>query len=758
MCIRFRVIGLSIFILLLYGKLSAQQQTLDSLKRILNSTRSDTVKVMTLIRLSEKMLLKGNATEKTLDFSSQALNLATKIDFRIGMAYANLQIAQYYLSNYKYTEAPAYLQACEIIAIEEKNKPLLAKIHKNFWSIEHHMGKYEIAEKHAEQYIDISKELKNDAALADAYVCLALSNQVQGAYSFSLELYHKALGIQSKDENNKEIGTTINNIGDIYENMHRYEDAILYYQKGYNFFEQKTTGNQRATGMAVCLIGLASCYKQKGKNDFALQKCKEALSLTEKINHKILLNFALNLCSQIYILQKEYDLAFDYAKRGVEVNTQSGFKEGKVNCLLSLGRIEIERSNPDSAKSYLMKAYQIALNSKLLKQLSLNTLLLSKCDSIYGNFESALKFYQQHKIYSDSLVSADESLKMGGLEASYRYELKINEQKQKEIINVERQEKLMIIYALFGLGILAFAGVIFYRYRIKIKTNRLLKQKNQRIENQKNELNTALEQLQNQNKKLEIQKELIEDSIHYAYQIQTAILPDTIYLQKILPPNFIFYQPKDIVSGDFYWAAQHQNLLFLCVVDCTGHGVPGALMSVIGANALLNIIRTITDTSNFSGPNFILQEMDRMIKITLKQDEHSESKDGMDLAVCVFSENKCEFAGAGRPLYHVRDGILTEIKGDRFPVGGGQHEIKIFTNHVINLLHGDRFYLFTDGITDQFGGENGKKLTPKGLKDFILTHQPFHLETQGEKFQTFIADWMKDHNQMDDLTLIGIEF
>jgi serine phosphatase RsbU (regulator of sigma subunit) len=279
---------------------------------------------------------------------------------------------------------------------------------------------------------------------------------------------------------------------------------------------------------------------------------------------------------------------------------------------------------------------------------------------------------------------------------------------------------------------------------------------NEEISNAYEELNATLEQVQDQKEVIVLKNQKIEDSIRYAYQIQTAILPDDTYLKTLLPNHFIFYQPKDIVSGDFYWATERENLIFFCVADCTGHGVPGAFMSVVGSNALHNVINEL----GVIQPDLILHELDRKIRHTLRQEKSSESKDGMDICLCVWdtSDNSLRYAGAGRPLYHLSNGILNEIKGDKFPIGGGQHENKTFTAHNFSLQKGDRIYLFSDGITDQFGGSNKKKFTPKRLQEFIINHQSLVITEQGALFHQTMHDWMAGQAQLDDLTLMAVAF
>jgi serine phosphatase RsbU (regulator of sigma subunit) len=198
-----------------------------------------------------------------------------------------------------------------------------------------------------------------------------------------------------------------------------------------------------------------------------------------------------------------------------------------------------------------------------------------------------------------------------------------------------------------------------------------------------------------------------------------------------------------------------EELLFFCVADCTGHGVPGAFMSVVGSNALHATI----NEAGFTQPDVILRELDMKIKTTLHQDTDPDSKDGMDIALCVWDKDKRKlyFAGAGRPLYLMRNGTFTEIKGDKYAIGGGQLQQKTFTTHTLSLQKRDRIFLFTDGITDQFGGDELKKFTSKRLQQFIKAYHHLPILEQGSRFAETMRSWMNHYSQIDDLTLFALE-
>ncbi|MBN1951324.1 MAG: PAS domain S-box protein [Bacteroidales bacterium] len=252
----------------------------------------------------------------------------------------------------------------------------------------------------------------------------------------------------------------------------------------------------------------------------------------------------------------------------------------------------------------------------------------------------------------------------------------------------------------------------------------------------------------------------IEDSINYAQRIQTSILPDNKVIRQDLPKSFIFYRPRDVVSGDFPWYMKKDDNIYIAAVDCTGHGVPGALLSFIGYFLLNNI----ADHPGEHTASDIIDGLHYAVRKTLKQEDNdAEARDGMDIAFCKinFKKNELQFAGAHRPLYMLRDGELQEFKGDRKAIGGIPHRKKPekdFTNYVINIQSGDKIFFFSDGLTDQLGGPETKKYSPKRIRENIVENKDLTMD----EFNTFFAKdfmaWMGDNKPIDDVLLIGIEF
>jgi PAS domain S-box-containing protein len=257
-------------------------------------------------------------------------------------------------------------------------------------------------------------------------------------------------------------------------------------------------------------------------------------------------------------------------------------------------------------------------------------------------------------------------------------------------------------------------------------------------------------EIQNKNKK-------ITESINYAKRIQNAILPNNRVINRALPDSFILYKPRDVVSGDFPWYVQIKDEIFIAAVDCTGHGVPGALLSLIGYFLLNDIVRS----RKISEPGKILDLLDEGVTTTLRQDEDATTKDGMDIALCKISLNNgnVEYAGAHRPLYIVKNGIMDEVKGNKFPIGGGIFKNQTnFTNHKLKLKKGDSIYFSSDGYPDQFGGPEGRKFGPRRVRETVSQVHKKPMQEVMKIFDQEWENWRGDQKQTDDVLLIGIKF
>ncbi len=338
----------------------------------------------------------------------------------------------------------------------------------------------------------------------------------------------------------------------------------------------------------------------------------------------------------------------------------------------------------------------------------------------------------------------------------------IIEKQKLDVLKLELEEKNKQMWAMSE-------AVYKEKKKIEEQFNEILSQKTI-LENQKNENDENVKQLWDQSAAIHKEKERIEklkaeveyrhqeivDSVHYAKRIQLAILPTHEMVKTNLPNSFIFFKPKNIVSGDFYWVKPiNENTLLFAAVDCTGHGVPGAFMSILGYNLLEQTIKDLT----IYKPATILTELCNAIIKSLKQTQDFESvKDGMDIALCAidFKNLKLEFAGAHNPLYIIRDGELLEFKADNRAIGFSYFKKTSFNNHEIDIKKGDCLYIFSDGFVDQKGGSNRTKFFYTPFKQFLISIHQKPMDEQRQLLDDKFTDWKKDYSQIDDVLIFGV--
>jgi serine phosphatase RsbU (regulator of sigma subunit) len=335
---------------------------------------------------------------------------------------------------------------------------------------------------------------------------------------------------------------------------------------------------------------------------------------------------------------------------------------------------------------------------------------------------------------------------------------KISDQESKikiQLATLEKQ-KIILYFVLFVLLLVSFLVYYIYRgYRIKKEANIRLEEKNRTISAQKDEIEKQRDIAAAQRDQIAYQKKHITDSIMYAKRIQTALIPSLeLFSDKL--EHFVLYKPLAIVSGDFYWVSSKDNIQVIIAADCTGHGVPGAFMSMLGVTMLNEIV----NEKHIIMPDQIIENLRQGIIKSLKQVVDEDTvKDGMDIAICVvdFNENTLWYAGANNPLYLVRGGELVHYRADKMPVAI-HYKMLPFTLHKIGIQKGDAFYIFSDGFSDQFGGPKQKKFMSMQLKETLVGMSGKPMLQQGERLNEIFEEWRGDNPQVDDVTLIGVRY
>ena len=405
-------------------------------------------------------------------------------------------------------------------------------------------------------------------------------------------------------------------------------------------------------------------------------------------------------------------------------------------------------NNYNNARNYMNLALSLSDNDPLFHKYYLQELAF-KIDSASENYEGAFKhFYQLHKL--KELINKEDVAKSLAKEqfTSDLNEFK-REQEKQDIVSEQEKNKQRIILnsVLVVVFILILLALVIFRNLSKTrKANKIIAEQKKEVEYQK----FAVEQQKHIVE--EKQKEIIE-SITYAKRLQEAILPPQEFINKFAPDNFVLYKPKDLVAGDFYWAEKKNDLFFMAAADSTGHGVPGAMVSVVCSNALNRTVKEF----NLTETGKILDKTRELVLETFEKST-SEVKDGMDISLlCIDLKNKIVFwSGANNPLWYIQDNELIEIKADKQQIGKTEYP-KPFTTHQIEYKINTTFYLFTDGFADQFGGPKGKKFKYKQFSELLVTNTNLTQQQQAETIDKAFEDWKGNLEQVDDVCVIGIK-
>ncbi len=541
-----------------------------------------------------------------------------------------------------------------------------------------------------------------------AYEKLSGVNEKNGDLDLAINYQKKAIELYKKIKNDNYYIVAYINLANYYLDQNSIESALKYYW----FVESKLKSEHLEKYESYVYNGIAVCYDYQGKLD-------KSIEYYEKSKNAILTNNPKDISS----------LAVAYNNIGTLQNEKADYLSSIKNLEESL-KLFLKL---DDRKSILDVYYNLALSNKNANKIKESNQFLWKFVEI------------QDSIFDDETKQMIHDL-------SIKYQSEKKEQENKILAQENEKKQLSIYFSLSGIVLITLILIVIFRSnRIKEKANKNLEEKKQIIENYSHTL-------EKQHALLEKKTREVTDSIKYAERIQGAILPPEQKWNHILPNSFIFYQPKDILSGDFYWIAEIDSHVFMAAADCTGHGVPGALISIVNFNLLNKAVLE----KGLINPNEILDTVNIWLTETLNQkDSESRIKDGMDISLISINKStkECVFAGANNPLYLFKNNELIEIKGDKFPVGGYIHdEINHFSNHKIQLSPGDTLYLFSDGFADQFGGEKGKKYKYKPFKDALSKAKNLPIDQQKDFLNETYLSWRGDLEQTDDILVIGIQF
>lgn len=675
---------------------------IDSLQHNLKIKIADTARVTTLYALGFEYCMSDSVL--AVQYINQAYSISKKIGYEKGIRELTKNRGRflYTWGNYKdaIDEFQSYLIECESV-------------------------------------VDISPR-----ELIKAYLYLGAAYYSTGMLFPSLDNYNKGLEVSESAKDTSMVGMILNNLGNIYLNIGKSDLSLNSYYRALAY-----TNDMKRRSMI--LSNIAGIHAAKKNIAFARDFYNQAIEISSSNKESIAyLNAIVGLCD-LYVKISERDSFYLYYNIAI-----NGLKTKRdVNMYLDLQRICID---------YLMENKEYDGAVRVLKEITeyidaeneYNPNLydiyknLSECYFRLGKINDAYSCMKKSNYIRDSIIDPDHDsliqLKDDISQKNYNKllnlskinaQLKLNEQEKKI-----RTQKLYIFFAFVGILIL-----IFIMWFI-IKKNREVKAANDEIQRQKNII--------------ESKNKDITDSINYARHIQDSVLPGISKVNRIFPENFVFYKPRDIISGDLYWVAEFDRVKIIAVADCTGHGVPGAILSVMMSILGYDIVFQLLKEDRIIKASQALFDLNIRASRVLGQNKAtSNSYDGMDIALCIIDTQSgiMSYSGANRPLILVRNNELLEFAPSKCSVAGGYMENKSFAEEEISLNKGDVIYLFSDGFQDQFGGEEGKKYKSSRFKRLLLKINTFSMDEQASILSTEFETWKGANEQVDDICVVGIK-
>lgn len=748
---------LFLLICLSLQRITFSQSIQDSLVKVINSHKNtDTTYLLALSELANEY--RYDKADTSLLLAKQTLQLSQNIKYEKGIGRAARVIGIYYRTKGNLKKAIEYL----------------------------------------EMSVTALSKAKDPEGLAFAYNSLAAIYKNQANTILAIEYCLKALNEFEKMNNQKGVVYVLNNLVNIYVEQGNNEKALEYAHKCLEISEVL----QDKKMLFYSYFNLSEIYQHQKQYEKALSYQLKNIKIAEIDKDKANIAYACNNISFLYIALKEYDKALPYLQQGITISKEIKSEERLATLFTTFATYYNATNQPQIAFKYAHDALDIAKKLKNVTIVSIAAYENSIAAAKIGKYQEAYESYQLHKQTTDSLQNEKKYKESMQKDFAYQQEKQNLEQQKKQVEYEAELEQQKIIRNSFIVGfvlMLALAFTAYISYRNKQKTNKLLAQQNHEIKEQKEEiqktleivetqqreisetnreLNQANEELHQQQEELMMlneniahQKQTLENtyttlkftteqlnkSIEYASHIQNIILPEIDELKQFFTDVFVIYQPRDVVSGDFYWFAQPNPSTGVFILsDCTGHGVPGAFMSMLG-NTLLHEIINVRGVTN---PSLILRSLHLGLLDVLKQRE-GKNKDGMDISVCVFEKEatknstKLTFSGAKSIMYYVLNDEVAEIRGDKQYIGGLEMK-QDFETQVFELPINTPFYLFTDGFADQ----NDVKRTKLGyptLKKSIKANYHLTFEEQKQQLANLLQTHQGGELQRDDISFVGLK-
>ncbi len=724
--------------LFLAYSLPAQTPRIDSLLRVLKTQKEDTAKANTLFELTRAYLFELNDNKKVGEYGTQQLQLSLKLNFKKGIAYGYLNRAIFYRSSGDYEKAMVFDNKSLAVMKEIGNKKGESSCYQNIGLTYYNKGNFKEALEYMQKGVKMKESINDRKGMSSGYNNLGNIYDNLGDYKTALGYHLKSLKIREELKDKSGISMAYNNIGNIFKSLKREEEALNYYRKSLTL----NTELHDNIGIGNARSNIGDLYFNKGNYTEGLVNYSKALQARELVGDKQGIAESYYKIGTVYLEMRDTKEALKYELKSFSLYQKLGNQTGIAESAGGLGNLYMAKNDFQNAHYYLDLMLKLSRKIKFQEGIKNSYQNFASLYKEQKQFEKALEYTTLYNGIKDSMLNTDNFKQV--TELNTRYE---TDKKEKEILLLTKDQELnakiirqqqLVRWGLIGGLILLFVSIfsVYRRYRFKQKANNLLEEQNEEIRKK---------------------NELITDSIDYAKTIQEAVFPAVIQIQKLFPESFILNKPKSIVSGDFYWVNKIGNQLVCAVADCTGHGVPGAFMSLLGFNMLENEIKKSSSVE----PALILDNLNKEMIKSLSKEGDEIAKHGMDISLISIDShtNMLNFAGAHNSLYIIRNMQLTELKANKKGIGSiDKNPEAHFTNHIFQLEKGDMVYLHTDGFPDQIGGPNRKKFFYPPFKELLTSISKLEIQTQKEKLIEAHLQWQGEKmEQTDDILIMGIK-
>ncbi|HOP05532.1 MAG TPA: tetratricopeptide repeat protein [Tenuifilaceae bacterium] len=620
------------------------------------------------------------------------------------------------------------------IAVSDTSKVQLANTAKILGANYYNIGNYRFAEPFLIKSAELYFELNDSTLYAWTLHTLALTQKYWGHYRDALQTIKTAENIFTKLNDNSGIAYSLMVEVYINEAWGRFDEIETICRESLARFRTL----KATSGEAFCLLALGNLHLENNLPDSAWIYYSQAIDIFQKNKNAYGTALVKRDLGKYWEKKNVQQKALQNLSESLNLLESINNKRGISEVEMLLGNFYLGNNDFTKAVEHLEKGQALAIEIELVEDMVSNYMQLAKAYERIGNLKKSLANLNKFVVLKDSVFNAEKHLQLADMQTKYETEKK-EQQIAIQSIKLEKNaaelsRKNIFIFSLTtGLLLLVILSILVYQlYRTKKHDNLLLAAQKMEIERKNQQ---------------------ITDSITYARRIQNAVLSSEEELQNLFPDSFILFKPKDIVSGDFFFFRKFDSKILITAVDCTGHGVPGAFMSMLGTTLLNEILGNGLPES----ASEVLEILREKAKDVLHQSSYkSESKDGMDMALCIWDESDktIQFAGAGNPLYQIRKGDLTVVKGTRNPIGVHIKEFP-FENHLIETLKGDCYYIFSDGYADQVGGAKGDKVKINEFKNLLVSNSHLTMAEQKKNLEEFITTWMQDYEQIDDILVMG---